>query len=179
MSAREVLIAPDSNEPEASAESSSVSVAPPVPVVPPTQARTKRKKKIDAPVSDSFEVLIEVLQPDRKVRTANRKYKTEKVDPRKVGPFTVALAASWDELLEVIAKETGAVIQGLVVQSFEWHFLKPASSPWLPLCSEQGFQSMVNQVTAKIMKDGSSYVIFRMREPTIRAIVQVSRVLQT
>lgn len=117
---------------------------------------------VEMPPLTAFKMLLHILQPDRKVRTLQRKTKVEKVEPRKVGPVNLTVDMNWDAFLAVIAQELGTLSPCLITTSFEWHFIKPANLPKLPLSSPQGLQSMVNQVNAKLQKDKSALVYFNV-----------------
>jgi hypothetical protein len=93
--------------------------------------------------------------------------KMVKADPLKFGPRRVSLDVSWEAFVGVVAKEVSCTTGQLAVSSFEWHFSKPQNSPWVPLNSEHGWESLVKQVTAKMSKDQSSYVILRMQPPAV------------
>jgi hypothetical protein len=147
--------------------------APVTPFVPSNEATRGSKRKATAapPLSSTedsleFELLTHVLQPDKKTKVGN-KSKMVKVDTLKFGPRRVSVNIAWEEFQDVVAKEVLCNAPQLAINSFEWHYSKPQNSPWVPVNSEHGWESLVKQVTAKIAKDPSSYVILRMQPPAI------------
>ena len=149
----------------------------------PTRSRTNKKQKAaattssttlatppaasDTPATLSYELLIHVLQPDKKVRTAGRQVKTSKVEPLKFGPINVPVDVSWDGFLELIGALVHSPLANLSIASFEWRFLTPQNSMRLPLSNEQGLKSLVVQITKKIGKSGSAYIILLMQPPAV------------
>jgi hypothetical protein len=109
----------------------------------------------------NFELLITILQPPKRIRTSNRKTKLEKQEPLSFGPVNVTSNITWLEFLQLIAKTLQCQPNHLKTTLFEWHWLKPASSPWLPLQSEGGLISLLNKVTTK----PEPYVIMRVQPP--------------
>ena len=77
------------------------------------------------------------------------------------GPYDVPINIEWDAFLGVVAEKLMVVPSTLVVTSFEWHWLKPASSPWLPIQDENGFASMLKKVKTK----SDPYIIVCMQAP--------------
>jgi hypothetical protein len=113
-----------------------------------------------------FELLAYVLQPPKRVRTANRKTKTEKQESLTFGPTNVPVDIVWDDFLATVAQLVKTTPENLSVGTLEWKWLKPVSSPWLPLQSNVGFLSMLKQVLPKIPKS-DAYVIIRMQPPRL------------
>ncbi|KIL63078.1 hypothetical protein M378DRAFT_179451 [Amanita muscaria Koide BX008] len=116
----------------------------------------------------TFEMLFQILQPEKKKsRARGGKVKLEKQEPITIGPIEVPFDIQWDDLLRCIAKELKTTPQCLVVDSFEWHFLRPQTGPWVPLKTEAGMRSMLKQALAKsTARDASSgFVTVRMRPP--------------
>lgn len=138
---------------------------------------SKRKATATQPPPNStFELLIHVLQPDRKVRAGigGRQTKSVKCDPLKFGPTNFELNVTWEPFLVTISTLLRSSVPNLALPSFEWHFLKPQNSPWLPLNTEQGLHSLLRQASAKVAKEGSTYVILRMAPPIAQPTTLVS-----
>lgn len=136
------------------------------------------RKEITLPtpaVIAQFELLIHVILPDKVTRTANRKTKTTKQDPLKFGPKDADTNLPWDGFLGKLAEMVQTGVKNLVVASFEWHFLKPTTSPKLPINSPNGFQSMMKQILGKNGKKDGDYIIVRMMPPTKEQSVAVVR----
>ncbi|KAJ7105264.1 hypothetical protein C8R44DRAFT_745976 [Mycena epipterygia] len=134
------------------------------------------RKEITLPtpaVIAQFELLIHVILPDKVTRTANRKTKTTKQDPLKFGPKDADTNLPWDGFLGKLAEMVQTGVKNLVVASFEWHFLKPTTSPKLPINSPNGFQSMMKQILGKNGKKDGDYIIVRMMPPTKEQSVAV------
>ncbi len=61
-----------------------------------------------------------------------------------------------------MAEEIGVERSDLLVATFEWHWLRLASSPWLPVRDKNGFASMVKKVKVKCEAKAETYVMFHM-----------------
>ncbi|KAG6907596.1 hypothetical protein DXG01_008316 [Tephrocybe rancida] len=144
---------------------------PAIPVVssePPTRRPRGRPPRNPAPQAvesdppTTFEALFTVLLPDKKILgRGGKKSKTEKQDPLQFGPFNVPLNVNWAGLQTIISDGLKTTVDCLPLSSIQWHFLKPANSPWLPLNTEPAMQSMLRQVEGK----ANAYVVFRMSPP--------------
>ena len=117
------------------------------------------------PACPTFELLLQLLCPSKRVRTPNRKTKVTKVEPENKGPFEIPVKIEWDAFLGVIVEKLAVQQPDLVMASLEWHWLKPASGPWLPVQDEAGFMSMLKQIKVK----SGPYVIVRMQVPSPKA----------
>src|SRR6266852_3788918 len=108
---------------------------------------------VPAPTSpnsaSTFELLLTLIHPSKRVRTSNRKTKNMKPESENKGPYDVPVNIGWDAFLDVVAEKLMVVPSSLVVIGFEWHWLKPASGPWLPVQNENGFASMLKKVKSK------------------------------
>jgi hypothetical protein len=109
----------------------------------------------------TFELLLTLVHPSKRVRTSNRKTKNTKPESENKGPYDIPVQTEWDDFLEIIAEKLAIRRSNLVVSSLEWHWLKPASSPWLPIQDEAGFTSMLKKVRSK----SNPYIIVRMQAP--------------
>ena len=78
-----------------------------------------------------------------------------------IGPVNVSETIEWDPFLDVIANLLKAKPENLRVGTFEWKWLKPASSPWLPLQNSGGLVSMLKKVKTKT----DAYIILRTHAP--------------
>ncbi|KAJ7831198.1 hypothetical protein B0H14DRAFT_3464204 [Mycena olivaceomarginata] len=148
------------------------------PIDPPAVSDPAPRRRVGRPrtrpepppiaISLTFELLIHVLLPDKVTRTSNRKPKVVKQDPIKFGPTDVPTQIAWEPFLVMLAELVQTVVPNLAVVSFEWHFLKPNNSAWLPLNSSKALSSMLKQIATKLAgkKDSSSgYVVVRMQPP--------------
>ena len=97
-------------------------------------------------LESTFELLLTLVYPSKRVRTSSKKTKNMKPESDNKGPYNVPINIEWDAFLRVVAEKLMVVPSTLVVTSFEWHWLKPASSPWLPIQDENGFASMLQKV---------------------------------
>jgi hypothetical protein len=70
----------------------------------------------------------------------------------------------------IIAEKLLVVPSTLVVTSFEWHWLKPTSGPWLPVQNESGLISMLKKVKQK----SEAYIIIHMHALTQRTVTESS-----
>lgn len=77
------------------------------------------------------------------------------------GPYEVSTNIGWDAFLGFIANKLMVGFFSLVVASFKWHWLKPASGPWLPLQDGNGLSSMLRKVKSK----QEPYIIVHMQAP--------------
>ena len=64
-----------------------------------------------------------------------------------MGLINMSTNFSWDVFLHKIATLIKCQPDQLTFGSFEWHWLKPASSPWLPLQNKNGLLSLLKRVT--------------------------------
>jgi hypothetical protein len=112
----------------------------------------------------TFELLVTLVHPMKRVHTSNRKTKNMKPESENKGPYDISINIGWDTFLGVVAEKLMVVPSTLVVNSFKWHWLKPASGPWLPVQDENGFTSMLKKVKLK----SEPYVIIRMPVPSQR-----------
>ena len=108
-----------------------------------------------------FELLITVTLPPKRVRVNNKKTKTAKPEVINIGPINVNETIEWDPFLEVIANHLKTKPENLRVSTFEWKWLKPASSPWLPLQNNGGLASLLKKVKTK----ADAYIILRTHAP--------------
>jgi hypothetical protein len=115
-------------------------------------------------LESTFELLLTLIHPSKRVRTPNRKTKTTKPESENKGPYEISIKPGWDAFLDVIAERLAVGSTNLVVSSFEWHWLKPASGPWLPVQDENGFTSMLKKIKSK----PEPYVIIRMQAPVVK-----------
>ena len=111
------------------------------------------------PPEPSFELLLTLIQPSKRIRTANKKTKNLKPESESKGPFNISVNTEWDAFLGIIAEKISLEPSHLLVSSFEWHWLKPASGPWLPVQDENGFTSMLRKIKSK----SELYIIVRMQ----------------
>ena len=109
----------------------------------------------------SFELLLTLIQPSKCVCTANKKTKNLKPKSENKGPFNISFNIEWDTFLGILAEKISVEPSHLPVASFEWHWLKPTSGPWLPVQDKNGFVSMIRKVKSK----SEPYVIIHMQMP--------------
>lgn len=118
----------------------------------------------------TFELLITLIHSPKRVCTKNRKMKNLKPESENKGPFDISVYIGWDSFLNFLAAKLSVERAGLAIASFEWHWLKPASGPWLPVQDENGFTSMLKKVKSK----PDPYIIVRMQVPIQRKAVEAS-----
>jgi hypothetical protein len=109
-----------------------------------------------------FKLLLTLIYPSKCVRTSSRKTKSTKPDSDNKGPFDVSVEIGWHGFLGIIATKLDTVPLNLRIKTFEWRWLKPANSLWLPIQDENGFISMMKKVKAKKTEP---YVILHMDAP--------------
>ncbi|KAJ3871024.1 hypothetical protein F5051DRAFT_434187 [Lentinula edodes] len=150
----------------------------PEPIAQPVSIKRGRGRPKKAPVAAShseiipvvpsftFELLLHLLKPDRPItgKLKKTKGKAAKQEPEKRGPIYVSSETDYAAFLSKIAGLVPAPVTGLSIQSFEWHFLSPATGPWLPITTEEGYQSMLGKLRKKHAKD-EAYVIIQMKKP--------------
>jgi hypothetical protein len=54
--------------------------------------------------------------------------------------------------------------------AFEWQWLKPANSAWLPLHTDAGYASLLKQLKAPPQNVSSTYIIIQMAEPVKKPV---------
>jgi hypothetical protein len=116
---------------------------------------------LDPEPDPTFELLLTLLYSSKRVRTSNQKTKNAKPESENKGPYNISIKTEWDAFLEIITDKLSVEHTDLVFSSFEWHWLKPASGPWLPLQDEGGFASMMKKVKSK----SDPYIIVCMQAP--------------
>jgi len=124
----------------------------------------------DSEFTSSFELLLMLLYPPKRVRNSNKKTKVMKPESENKGPYDVSINIGWGSFLELVANKLMVEPSGLVIASFEWHWLKPVSSPWLPVQDENRLRSMLKKVKMKL----EPYVIIRMQVPRQRSATVTS-----
>ena len=85
------------------------------------------------PLEPFFELLLMLIQPSKHICITNKKTKNLKPKSESKGPFNISVNTEWDAFLGIIAKKISFEPSHLLVSSFEWHWLKPTSGPWLVL----------------------------------------------
>ena len=88
---------------------------------------------LDPEPDPTFELLLTLLYPSKHVHTSNRKTKNAKPESENKGLYDILIKTGWDAFLEIITNKLSVEHTDLVFSSFEWHWLKPTSGPWLPL----------------------------------------------
>jgi hypothetical protein len=121
---------------------------------------------VTSQISDpTFELLITLIHPSKRVRTPNRKTKNSKPVSEDKGPFNIPIEAGWIKFLDIVAEKLTVQPSDLIVTSLMWHWLKPASGPWLPVQDQNGFASMIKKIKTKSEKS-EPFVIVRMQAPS-------------
>lgn len=141
----------------------------------PTPSARKRapasQKKSKAAMPEppvSFELLVIATPAPKVTRTAGRKEKTVKGDPKKLGPITIPTTLSWDEfIIELVRLTKAKAFQNLAVPTFEWHHLKPSTSPRIPLTNANGWDSLLKQVALLTSPKNPPFLVLEMRSPVI------------
>ena len=113
---------------------------------------------ISQSLGSMFELLT-LIHPLKCVCTPYQKTKNMKPNSENKGPYDISINIGWDAFLQVVAKNLMVVPSSLIVTSFEWHWLKLASGPWLPIQDENGFTSMLKKVKSK----SNPYIIVHMQ----------------
>jgi hypothetical protein len=119
------------------------------------------------PSLSTFELLITFIHPPKRIRGSNRKTKNTKSVSEDKGPFNVSVDVGWVAFLNIIAEKLAVQSSDLAISSLAWHWLKLASSPWLPVQDENGFTSMLKKIKMK----SEPYVIIRMQAPVQKKVV--------
>ena len=73
------------------------------------------------PLEPTFEVLLMLLHPSKRIRTPNRKMKNTKVEPESKGPYDIPIKMGWNGFLTFISQKLSVECMDLVVSSLEWH----------------------------------------------------------
>jgi len=105
----------------------------PAPGPPPASQNDSKSASVSEPMPQHldypFELLLTLVYPSKRVHTSNRKTKNMKPESENKGPYEVTTNIGWDAFLGFIADKLMVGSSSLVVASFEWHWLKPASGP--------------------------------------------------
>jgi len=124
----------------------------------------------DSESTSGFQLLLMLLYPPKRVCNSNKKTKIMKPESENKGPYGVLINIEWGSFLELVANKLMIEPSGLVITSFKWHWLKPVSSPWLPVQDENGLASMLKKVKMKL----EPYVIICMQVPRQRSATATS-----
>ena len=127
---------------------------------------TRSQDRADDDEDLKFELVVWAVKPVKAVAAArSKKGKAAKVEPITFGPADSNTGVEWESFLEILADllETKPLL--LVVHSFEWKWLKPANSPWLPLRAPSAYESLIRQLRAPPRNVSGSYIIIRMEQP--------------
>jgi len=118
----------------------------------------------------TFKLLLTLIHPSKCIRTSNRKTKNMKLESENKGPYDVTINIKWDMFLGFVADKLMVRSSSLAISTFEWHWLKPASSPWLPLQDENRLASILKKVKSKL----KPYVIICMQAPVQKKVTASS-----
>jgi hypothetical protein len=118
----------------------------------------------------TFELLLTLIHPSKRIRTPNRKTKNTKPESENKGLYEIMIETGWNTFLGIITGKLSIERSDLVVSSFEWHWLKPSSGPWLPVQDETGFASMLKKIKSKF----EPYVIVCMQAPVKKKVAESS-----
>ena len=73
------------------------------------------------PLEPTFEVLLMLLHPSKRIHTPNRKMKNTKVKPESKGPYDIPIKMGWNGFLTFISQKLSVECMDLVISSLEWH----------------------------------------------------------
>ena len=85
------------------------------------------------PPDSTFKLLLTVIHPSKCICTLNWKTKNTKPVSEDKGPFDISVKVGWFTFLGIITEKLAVQPSDLIVTSLVWHWLKPASGPWLPV----------------------------------------------
>jgi hypothetical protein len=88
-----------------------------------------------------------------------------KPESKSIGPFNVSFNIAWIDFLRLMAEKIGVERSDLLFATFEWHWVKPINSPWLPAQDKNGFMLMVKKIKAKY-EVKTKTVMFCMHAPS-------------
>jgi hypothetical protein len=128
---------------------------------PPAQQGDSSAAAPAVALDSTFELLFSLIHPSKRIRTQTRKTKNTKPVSEDKGPFNVAVDIEWVPFLGIIAEKLSVQPSNLTITSFVWHWLKPASGPWLPMQDENGLASMLKKIKSK----KEPYIIMHMQAP--------------
>jgi len=132
----------------------------------PTKSTTRHQDTSDDDDELKFELVMWAIKPVKAVMAVrHKKSKTAKVEPITFGPADADTGIEWESFLEILADLLEMKPLLLVVHSFEWRWLKPANSPWLPLRAPSAYESLIRQLRAPPKNVSGSYIIIRMEQP--------------
>jgi hypothetical protein len=141
-----------------------MSEGPAIGAPPAYQAGAVPSAVTSQPSESTFELLITVIHPSKRVRTPNRKTKNSKAVSEDKGPLDIPIEVGWVDFLDIVAEKLAVQRSDLIVTSLMWHWYKPASGPWLPVQDQNGFMSMIKKIEVKSVKS-EPFVIVRMQAP--------------
>ncbi len=112
----------------------------------------------------TFELLLMLIHSPKCLHTPNRRTRNPKPKLENIGPFDVSVNIGWNTFLGTVAEKICVQCLDLPISTFEWHWLKPASGPWLPIQDENGFALMVKKIK-RIKLKSEAYVMVHMDVP--------------
>ncbi|KAJ7506001.1 hypothetical protein B0H11DRAFT_2186195 [Mycena galericulata] len=117
----------------------------------------------DDPEQFDFEIVIHSMPPEKK--PGRGRTRVPKVKPVTFGPITANTVITWPEFLDMLAEQLGTMAAFLVVSSFEWRWLKPANSAFLPVRANSGLLSLLNKIRSPPKGVPERYIIIKMEQP--------------
>jgi hypothetical protein len=117
-----------------------------------------------------YEIVVWAMPAPRKSSSSRSKKKAQKVEPLSLGPVTAQLGLQWEDFLEILADLLETEPSFLVQHTFEWRWLKPANSPWLPLHTDAAYSSLIKQLKAPPRNVSGKYIIVRMAKPVKKPV---------
>ncbi|KAF8187424.1 hypothetical protein BJ912DRAFT_1059774 [Pholiota molesta] len=133
------------------------------------KARDSSDDEADDAAPAQFELVVHVYKPLKLATTSagRRKPPTKpvKAEPTSLGPAASNTDVSWKKFLRVLAELLETTPSFLAIHSFQWKFLKPGNSPWLPLASEIAYQSLIRQLREPPKNVSGSYIVVKMDAP--------------
>jgi hypothetical protein len=131
----------------------------PVPIKPHRKVSQPPKNDTTPPPAPmTYELLVQVTIPDKHVHQHGGKTKNKRQELIKKG-----IDMPWTTLLDQVAELLQTKVNNLIMGSWEWHWLKPASGAWLPMSDKHGLSSMVKQILTK----AEPYIILHMHPPRV------------
>lgn len=131
----------------------------------PAKSTTHNQDTSDDDEELKFELVVWAIKPVKDVTAVrHKKSKTAKVELITFGPADADTGVKWESFLEILADLLEMNPLLLVVHSFEWKWLKPANSPWLPLRAPSAYKSLICQLQAPPKNVSGSYIIMRMEQ---------------
>jgi hypothetical protein len=106
----------------------------------------------------------------KKSASGRGRKKAQKIEPLAFGPVNSETGLGWESFLEILANLLETEPSFLTQHTFEWRWVKPANSLWLPLRTDAAYSSLIKQLKAPRRNVSGKFIIIHMAEPVKKPV---------